>query len=146
MKRWSLVPLLVLLPAIYLAASEGDSAKFSCGPKLVWHPDGCADPPRKRKTPGPVYPRKARAAHAEACVVLLVRVSKDGTAKVERVLKSTNPGWGFEEAAQKAANKWRYKPAKLNGEPVEVKWPVFIDFLIDPPRICDTITKLDGYP
>jgi len=128
------------------AAAAIESPDVQCGPEFVPHPDGCADPPKKRKSSRPVHPAEARKAGAEACVGVLVRVSADGRAVVERILKNTNPGWGFEEAARRAVKKWRYKPARLNGEPVEVGYPVFVDFVLGGPSICNTITELEDYP
>jgi TonB family protein len=65
----------------------------------------------------PIYPAAARTAGMQGTVVLNAIIGKDGT------LLSTCVGSGpalLAQSALDAVSQWRYSPALLNGEPVEV--------------------------
>lgn len=66
----------------------------------------------------PVYPRRALARRLEGHVVLEFVVTRSGTVKDIVVLDSTAPI--FEQPAIEAAERFRYKPRIIDGEPVEV--------------------------
>jgi len=145
MKYSSLALTLVLLlftAAVTANAGESDKVESNCGPKLMTVPEGCATTPKARKQ-RVLFPESARIANQEGCVVVQLRVFADGSVETEKILKSTNPGWGFEEAARKSAIKWRFKPAKQDGKPIEVSWVTFVDFLIDGPSICNTVHDVE---
>lgn len=71
------------------------------------------DPP-----PLPPYPEAARRAGIEGKVVLLLHVDAQGRVVAARVL--SDPGGGLGDAAKSYAMKLRYRPALVDGEPVEV--------------------------
>jgi TonB family protein len=60
----------------------------------------------------PVYPRKARLAMKQGVVDVQITFDKEGKMKDARVLHSSTPGWGFEQAVLAAALE-----ARLNGHP-----------------------------
>ena len=68
-----------------------------------------------RKVP-PIYPAFARARHVSGPVVVRVTVGKDG--KVSNVQFISGP-IVFRDAAFEAARQSQYKPAMLNGQPIE---------------------------
>jgi len=76
----------------------------------------------------PVYPEEARLKSVEGSVILEAVVLKDGTVTVAEILRSTRPGFGFEEAAIAAVSQWRYEPALMDGRPVDVYFTIFVDF------------------
>ena len=45
-----------------------------------------------------------------------------------KVLRCTRANFGFEETAVEAVRQWRYRPAMLDGRPVDVFFTVFVDF------------------
>ena len=68
----------------------------------------------------PVYPRRALSRGIEGWVLLEFTVTRAGTVTDVKVLESEPPGI-FDDAASKAALKFKYKPRVVNGEPIEVK-------------------------
>lgn len=67
----------------------------------------------------PIYPRRAAEQGVEGYVIVQYTVTTQGTTKDVVVLEADPRGY-FERAAIKAAEKYKYKPRIINGEPVEV--------------------------
>ena len=82
-------------------------------PKAIYHPD-------------PQYPIAARDSNLPATVILWVIVGPDGLPHEIRVAQAA--GHGFDENAIEAVQKWRFKPAKKDGQPVAVQINVQIHF------------------
>lgn len=78
----------------------------------------------------PVYPELAKLAKIESRVRALCVVSREGTARVIIVM-SDRPDLGFEEAATRAIEQWRYRPVLHDGEPVDSFISVIVDFYLD---------------
>jgi len=76
----------------------------------------------------PKYPDVARNAQMSGDVVLRATIATDGTVKNWQVV-SGNPI--FVQAAIAAVRQWRYKPTKLNGEPVEVETLITVRFVMN---------------
>jgi len=76
----------------------------------------------------PDYPEIARVARVEGNVVLQAVIWDDGTVRDAEVLRSSAPGFGFEDAAVAAVGRWRYEPATQNGEPVCVYFTILVEF------------------
>lgn len=75
----------------------------------------------------PKYPTMAIAAHISGTVHLRAIISKDGTVRELEVVDG-NPL--LAQAALVAVQNWRYQPTRLNGEPVEVKTYVTVNFVL----------------
>ena len=67
----------------------------------------------------PIYPRRALSRGIEGYVVVEFMVTKLGTTQDITVVEAKPQGY-FERAAIKAAQKFKYKPKVINGEPVDV--------------------------
>ncbi len=76
--------------------------------------------------PEPSFSEEARKAKAQGMVLLLVVVGKDGRTHDIRVGQSL--GMGLDEKAIEAVNRWRFRPATLNGQPVATQIAVQVDF------------------
>jgi len=76
--------------------------------------------------PEPSFSEEARKAKAQGIVLLLLVVGKDGHPYDIRVRQSL--GMGLDEKAIEAVNRWRFRPATLNGQPVATKIAVQVDF------------------
>jgi periplasmic protein TonB len=76
--------------------------------------------------PEPSFSDEARKSKAQGIVLLLVVVGKDGHAYDIRVGQSL--GMGLDEKAIEAVNRWRFRPATLNGQPVATQIAVQVDF------------------
>jgi TonB family protein len=86
-----------------------------------------ADDFQKRliNSPKPSYPVLAQRAGLQGIVKLQVRVKKDGSIEVQKLLEGEP---ALADAAISAVKQWRGKPALMNGEPVEVISTVTFNF------------------
>jgi TonB family protein len=76
--------------------------------------------------PRPVYTEEARKLHIEGEVVVEVMFSAAGQLQVHRVVKGL--GHGLDEAALRAAQQIRFRPAQRNGAPYDSAALVHIVF------------------
>jgi protein TonB len=75
----------------------------------------------------PVYPPLAMQARIQGTVLLQAVVAKDGTVQDLRVV-SGHPL--LVKAALDAVKLWRYKPYRLNDQPVEVDTEIIVNFTL----------------
>src|SRR5216117_4219587 len=75
--------------------------------------------------PKPSYPALAQRAGLQGFVKLQVRVKKDGSVEVQKLLEGEP---ALADAAIAAVKQWRAKPAWMNGKPVEVISTVTFNF------------------
>ena len=75
--------------------------------------------------PRPSYPALAQRAGLQGFVKLQVRVKKDGSVEVQKLLEGEP---ALADAAIAAVKQWRAKPAWINGKPVEVISTVTFNF------------------
>jgi TonB family protein len=78
-------------------------------------------------TPLPEYPSLARKAGIQGLVVLQVRMKRDGSVTVEKVLEGAP---SLADAAVAAVGKWRAAPQQINGKNVEVVSTVSFNFTL----------------
>jgi TonB family protein len=76
-------------------------------------------------SPKPSYPALAQRAGLQGFVKLQVRVKKDGSVEVQKLLEGEP---ALADAAINAVKLWRAKPALMNGKPVEVISTVTFNF------------------
>src|SRR5215831_6720042 len=76
----------------------------------------------------PEYTEPARAAKVQGTVVLEAIISEDGIPHVMKVVQSA--GYGLDESATKALEKWQFHPALKEGKPVKVLLNVDVNFNI----------------
>jgi periplasmic protein TonB len=87
--------------------------------------------PELRQTVDATYPLLGQHTRVQGSVVLQAIVGADGTIQDLRVL--SGPGI-LTAAAQQAVRQWRFKPYLQNGQPVETKARITVNFSI---RISD---------
>jgi TonB family protein len=75
--------------------------------------------------PPPQYPALARNAGVQGMVVLQIRLKPDGTVTVDKVLEGQP---ALVDAATAAVQRWRARPAQINGKNVEVVSTVSFEF------------------
>jgi TonB family protein len=75
----------------------------------------------------PKYPAEAKRDHIEGRVVIVATVSPSG--HVEELCVSQGPE-PLRQAAFDAVKTWKYKPFEVNGQPVEVKTQMNVDFAL----------------
>ncbi len=67
----------------------------------------------------PVYPRRALSRGIEGWVIVEFTVTKNGSVR-DPIVVDAKPQNVFNNAAKKAALKFKYKPRVIDGEPVDV--------------------------
>lgn len=83
-------------------------------------------PPKLITKPPPFYPDVARWARIEGRVIIEIVVDEEGTVyRDARVLRSIP---ALNQPAIDAVRRWRFEPARLDGEPVPVVATVTVDF------------------
>jgi len=83
------------------------------------------EPLKVLKTVPPVYPALAKVRRLSGQAVVQVTVGKDGRAHNPKLI-SGQPV--FRDAAFDAVQQWVFKPARLNGQPIEQTTEIKIDF------------------
>ena len=76
--------------------------------------------------PEPSFSDEARKSKTQGSVTLLLVVGADGRTYDIRVRNSL--GMGLDEKAIEAVRAWRFRPATLNGKPVDAQIAVEVDF------------------
>jgi protein TonB len=83
------------------------------------------EPMHVLKTVPPIYPPIARIRRLSGAVVVQVTVGKDGKVRNPQLI-SGQPV--FRDAAFDAVKQWKFKPATLNGQPIEQTTQIKMDF------------------
>ena len=108
-------------------------------------PDKAVDPSTARPLPVPLheldsqptvigdvripYPEDARSRGIEGTVVLSVLVDESGNVRAVKVI--SGPGAGLDQAAAKAVERIRFRPAMRKGQPVPAQITYRYTFLLD---------------
>ena len=87
--------------------------------------------PDLRQTIQTTYPLLGQHSRVQGSVVLQAIIGADGT--IENLSVVSGPGI-LATAAQQAVREWRFKPYLLNGQPVETKTRITVNFTI---RVAD---------
>jgi TonB family protein len=82
------------------------------------------------KTVWPIYPASAVQRKAQGMVRFQATIAKDGSVKNIQLV-SGDPALNV--AAKEAVLQWKYRPAILNGEPVEVTQTIVVKFNLSNP-------------
>ena len=76
--------------------------------------------------PEPEYSEEARQAKRQGAVLLQVAIDENGVPQEIKVVRSL--GFGLDQKAIEAVQKWRFKPALKDGQPVPVSANIEINF------------------
>jgi TonB family protein len=79
--------------------------------------------------PMPAYPEQARKDLISGVVILETVIDSDGRVAHVDVIRGV--GGGLTEAAVDAVRQWRFEPARLDGEPVAVRFVLTVRFNLD---------------
>jgi periplasmic protein TonB len=85
--------------------------------------------PVKINAPDPEYTEPARSARLEGVVIIEAIIDKNGRVKSTKIVKDQPMGLGA--SAERAIRGWTFKPATLNGKPVEVYYNLTVNFQLD---------------
>jgi periplasmic protein TonB len=78
----------------------------------------------------PLYPAIARAMHLTGTVGLRAVIATDGSVRQVEVISGNAL---LVQPAVAAVREWRYKPTRLNGQPVEVETFITVNFILNQP-------------
>ena len=95
------------------------------GPILV---AGDVVAPEKITAPPPIYTEMARKARIQGVVIVQAIIDKSGEVTNVKILKGLP--MGLDVAAADAVKKWKFRPATLNGKPVDVYYNLTVNFRI----------------
>ncbi len=89
---------------------------------------GAVSEPVRVRAPQPQYTNIARRACIQGVVVVEAIIDKEGNVTDVKLLKSLPLGLG--DAAAKAIMGWKFKPATLHGNPVDVYYNLTVNFTL----------------
>ncbi|MGH7342790.1 MAG: energy transducer TonB [Candidatus Rokuibacteriota bacterium] len=104
---------------------EGPPPAEPEGPIMV---GGDVKAPIKEYAPPPQYTEIARKARIQGVVIVQAIVTKEGDVQDVKILKGLP--MGLDSAAADAVKKWKFKPATLNGKPVDVYYNLTVNFTL----------------
>jgi protein TonB len=82
--------------------------------------------PEKISAPPPVYTEQARKARLQGVVIVEAIIDTQGNVVDAHILKGMP--MGLDLAALDAVEKWKFKPATLEGKPVKVYYTLTVNF------------------
>jgi protein TonB len=91
-------------------------------------PGGDVTPPVLLHQVEPTYTSDAMVAKIQGVVRLSVVVRTDGTVGDVEVVRSLDQRYGLDDQAVKAAKAWRFKPGLRQGQPVDVRVTILLEF------------------
>jgi protein TonB len=87
------------------------------------------EPPVPVRMAAPEYPEKLRRDGVAGIVVIKCTIDETGSVVDPTIEKSSNPD--FDQSALDAVKKWKFKPARMDGNPVAKKVSIPIKFVAD---------------
>jgi periplasmic protein TonB len=108
------------------ASSEQGKTRETSAGGAVFRVGGGVSAPKVTYGPNPEYSKKARKAKYQGTCVLWLVVGADGKPRDVKVARSL--GLGLDEKAVEAVSKWRFDPARKDGQPVAVQINVEVTF------------------
>lgn len=80
-------------------------------------------------TPPPQYPQRAKDLGVEGIVEVILVVGADGKVSSIEIVRS--PHTSFNQEVRKVISTWKFKPAKNQGVPVQVRKKQVLDYKLD---------------
>jgi len=143
MKTSFIIVFLIYLTGLGLAGALADEVSDEVQPptinyKDLFKEDGNNSEYLPRIKVNPPYPKKAIEKGAQGGALVEYTVDANGNTKDIVLIAEIPEGYGFGEALIKAAERYKYKPRKINGKPVEVtgvRTSTYFSINGDPPPI-----------
>jgi TonB family protein len=115
-------------PAPDLLPEESD-LKPNSGQQIsdgVYRPGNGVSAPTLLSRTEPEYSMEAQKARQQGTVVLMIIVDEQGLPQDVRVIRRL--GFGLDEKAVEAVQRWRFRPAMKDGRPVKVEATIEVNF------------------
>lgn len=87
------------------------------------------EPPVPVRTVAPDYPRELRDHGVSGVVMVKCTVDEQGNVAETSISKSSNEN--FDKYAVEALKKWKFKPARQDGNPVAMQVTIPVKFTVD---------------
>lgn len=100
-----------------------------CGLNIPAFAQTKTEPPVPVRTVQPEYPTELRRDGVSGLVMVKCHIDEQGNVIETEVEKSSNTA--FEKPAVAAVKKWKFKPAKQDGNPVGIKVSIPIKFVFE---------------
>jgi TonB family protein len=113
-----------------VAAPASASAKQSSDTDRTLKVSAAVMAGQKISGPNPIYPAQAKADKIQGPVVLSLKINKDGEPENVHVKQGVRSD--LDESAITAVQQWRWKPFLLNGNPIDVKTTVTVNYSLEP--------------
>jgi protein TonB len=97
-------------------------------PRPVFGAEGL-EPPVPVRTVAPKFPEEMRRNGSAGLVTVSCLIDEKGNVTEPKVVKSSNEA--FSEPAIEALKKWKFKPAKRDGEAVSIRVNIPVQFNVD---------------
>lgn len=81
------------------------------------------------RTVAPEYPQNLKAQNVSGLVMIKCTIDEQGNVGETSVVKSSNEQ--FDRFATDAIKKWKFKPARQDGNPISVQVTIPIKFVVD---------------
>ena len=90
---------------------------------------GARENPVPVRTVAPEYPTAMRQGHVSGLVMVKCTIDDQGNVGDTTVVKSSNEA--FDKPAVEALKRWKFKPARQDGNPVAATVTIPIKFVVD---------------
>ena len=113
-------------------SGQGRMGAGSSGPSSEARADAHTSQPFVIQKFDPDYTPEALAAALQGTITLALVITPEGKASQISVVRSL--GMGLDEKAVECVEKWRFRPAMRNGQPLQAKARVEINFRLPNPK------------
>jgi len=87
------------------------------------------EPPVPVRTVAPKFPDEMRRIGTSGLVTVSCLIDEKGNVTEPKIVKATNDA--FAEPAIEALKKWKFKPAKKDGEAIAIRVSIPVQFTVD---------------
>ncbi len=93
------------------------------------HAQTKTEPPVPVRTIPPEYPSQMRDQKASGVVTVNCLIDEKGNVTESHIEKTTNEA--FDKSALDAVKRWKFKPARQDGEPVSIRVSIPVRFVFE---------------
>jgi TonB family protein len=124
--RFALASSVSQKPDKFVAFDDDSGVPEMSAPACALEPEHNVTMPHAIFMPNPEYSEQARKKKINGTVVVSLTVAVDGTTRDIKVVKGV--GYGLDEKAVAAVNRWKFSPALKDGQPIEKEITVEVAF------------------